>query len=310
MRKTKYIFDPELKKYENTNPPIIPFLLPFIQKLMGVLYTREKSDSEVNVEQIKIPARDGYSIRALIYTPVNIVKNGPCLVFFHGGGFVYQTAPHHFVLARRLAKALNVKTLLVDYRMSPKYKFPTAPEDAYDAYTWLLKNTDKLSVDNQRIVLVGDSAGGNLAAVLCLMARDQGIQLPCAQLLIYPWVDRNMECDSMKEFTDTPMCNSIAIKKYTALYLPYKDYKNVEYFSPVEAPSLEGLPSAYVETAEFDCLRDGGLLYAKLLKEAGVEVELHETRSTMHGYDIAIHSNLVKNLMDKRVAFLEKMLFP
>ena len=310
MGKTEYIFDAELKKYENMNPPIIPFMLPFMQKLMGVLYSREKSDSEVNIEQIKIPAKDGHPIRTLIYTPVNVVKNGPCLVFFHGGGFVYQAAPHHFVLARRLAKALNVKTLFVDYRMSPKYKFPTAPEDAYDVYTWLLKNVHKLAVDKQRIALVGDSAGGNLAAVLCLMARDRGIQLPRAQVLIYPWVDRNMECGSMKKFTDTPMCNSIAIQKYTDLYSSSKDYEHMEYFSPVEAPSLAGLPSAYMETAEFDCLLDGGLLYAQLLKEAGVEVELQETRATMHGYDIVTNSNLVKNLMDKRMAFLKKMLFP
>lgn len=93
MRKRKYNFDPELKKYENLNPPIITFMLPLMQKLMGVLYRLEKSDSEVNIEQIKIPVGDGQSIRALIYTPVNVIKNSPCLVFFHGGGFVYQAAP-------------------------------------------------------------------------------------------------------------------------------------------------------------------------------------------------------------------------
>lgn len=310
MRKTKYNFDPELKKYENLNPPIITFMLPLMQKLMGVLYRLEKSDSEVNIEQIKIPVGDGQSIRALIYTPVNVIKNSPCLVFFHGGGFVYQAAPHHFVLARKLAKALNVRTLFVDYRKSPKYKFPTAPEDAYDAYTWLLNNVDKLDVDKQRIALIGDSAGANLSAALCLMARDRGVQLPCTQVLIYPYVDRNMKAESMKEFIDTPMCNKRAVKKFQELYFPYKDHEHVEYFSQVEAPSLEGLPPAYVEIAEFDCLRDGGLLYVRLLKEAGVQVELHETRATMHGYDIAVDSNIVKNLMAKRVTFLKKVLFP
>ena len=144
--------------------------------------------------------------------------------------------------------------------------------------------------------MVGDSAGGNLATVLCLMARDKGVQFLCAQVHIYPWVDRNMECGSMK--------------KFTVLYSSTKDYEHMEYFSPVGAPSLAGLSSAYVETAEFDCLLDSGLLYAQLLKESGIEVELHETIATMHGYDIAVNSNLVKNLMDKRVAFLKKVLFP
>lgn len=144
--------------------------------------------------------------------------------------------------------------------------------------------------------MVGDSAGGNLAAVLCLIARDKGVQFLCAQVLIYPWVDRNMECGSMK--------------KFTVLYSSTKDYAHMEYFSPVEAPSLAGLSSAYVEIAESDCLLDGGLLYAQLLKAAGVEVELLETIAIMHGYDIAVNSNLVKNLMDKRVAFLKKVLFP
>ena len=144
--------------------------------------------------------------------------------------------------------------------------------------------------------MVGDSAGGNLATVLCLMASDKGVQFLCAQVLIYPWVDRNMECGSMK--------------KFTVLYSSTKDYEHMEYFSPVEAPSLAGLSSAYVEIAESDGLLDGGLLYAQLLKEADVEVELLKTKATMHGYDIAVNSNLAKNLMDKRVASLKKVLFP
>ena len=307
MSKSKYIFNPELKKYEKINPIATPFLMPVMQKLMGTLYSKEASDSEITVENLKVPANDGTMLRVLLYTPTAVVEGGPCLIFLHGGGFAYQAAPHHFVLARRLAKALNVKTIFVDYRLSPKYKFPTAPEDAFSVYQWILANSDKLQIDKKRIAVCGDSAGGNLSTVLCLMARDRAVQIPCGQMLIYPFTDRRMESQSMKEFTDTPMCNSTVGKKFNQLYMPFETHKNIEYFSPMEANSLTQLPPAYVETAEYDCLRDDGIAYAHALRDAGIDVELYETKGTMHGYDIAIDSQLIKECMQKRIRFLNKV---
>ena len=305
MRK-QYQFHPDLKDYEKMNTPIIPFVIPVLQKLMGVLYSREVSDDSAAVSKLTIPARDGAKLRALLYTPANVQKNGPCLLFFHGGGFTYNAAPHHFALARKLAAVLGWKTILVDYRLAPKYQYPTAPNDCFDTYRWLLDHADSLDIDPTRIATCGDSAGGNLATVICLMARDENIQMPNAQMLLYPVTDRRMITDSVKKYTDTPMCNSQDMAKYFALYLKNgAPVENIPYLSPVEAESLADLPDAYVEAAEFDCLRDEGIAYAHAMQDAGVSVEIHEVKAAMHGYDIATDSGLVKELIEQRVNFLK-----
>ena len=304
MKKTAYPFHPELKKYEKQTIPVLPLLVPVLQKLMGVLYGAEASDQSVDVSRLKIPARDDFQLRGLLYSPVEASKNGPCLLFLHGGGFAYNAAPHHFALARNFARRLGWKTILVDYRLAPKHKYPTAPEDCWDTYCWILKNSNSLGIDPARIAVCGDSAGGNLAAVLCQMARDRGVPLPKAQLLLYPVTDRRMMTDSVKKYIDTPMCNSRDMEKYFELYLNKGSVENIPYLSPIEAASLAGLPDAYVEVAEFDCLRDEGLAYAEEMQRCGVSVQTHEVRGAMHGYDIAVESGLVNQLMELRTAFL------
>lgn len=308
MNHIKYNFHPDLKDYENQNMPVIPFVIPLLQKLMGILYRREKSDIDVTVSQLTIPSKDGCNLRALMYTPINANKTTPYLLFFHGGGFVYNAAPHHFALARNMAKALGWKTILLDYRLAPKYKYPTAPEDCFSTYHWILHNADSLNINPTQIAVCGDSAGGNLATVLCLMARDRGIQIPMAQMLLYPVIDRRMKTHSYQKYTDTPMCNSKDMKKYFDMYVNNNSPVDIKYLSPIESDSLIGLPPAYVETAEYDCLHDEGISYAEAMQNAGVYVEIHETQNTMHGYDIAINSNLIKDLINQRVAFLQKFI--
>ena len=135
------------------------------------------------------------------------------MIFIHGGGFAYQAAPHHFSLARRFAKKLNCKVFMVDYRLAPKYKFPQAPNDSFTCYRWILDHAGQLKIDKSTIVICGDSAGGNLATVVSIMARDKEIQLPCAQVLLYPVTDRRMHTESMKQYADTPMCNTKDMEK-------------------------------------------------------------------------------------------------
>lgn len=305
-KKTSYEFNSELKKYAKMNIPVMPKLLPMIQMMMGVLYGKEKSDETVTVEKLKITTKDGYAMRAIMYSPVEVSPDVPCLIFYHGGGFVYPCAPHQYVLARRLAAGLSAKVLLIDYRLAPKYRFPLAVEDAYDAYLWVLQQGKKLGINPEKLLVCGDSAGGNLATAVCLMARDRHQPQPRGQMLLYPFVDRDMESESMRQCTDTPLCNTPSLKVFLESYTSDAVEANPGYFVPLEADSLQGLPPAYIETAEFDCLRTGGLRYAKRLREAGVTVELHETKGTMHGYDIATESKLVKNLMNQRVEFLKR----
>ena len=131
--------------------------------------------------------------------------------------------------------------------------------------------------------------------------------MPCGQMMMYPVTGIGMETESMKKYTDTPMCNSRDAEKYDKLYRPDPSAGKLEYTSPIQAESLAGLLSAYIETAEFDCLRDGGILYAERLRKFGVPVELHNTEGTMHGFDIVLDSPIVRNCVDRRTAFLKKI---
>lgn len=305
-KRTEYPIHPDFKRWTKMNPPLNKVMVPIIQKLMGPLFALEKSTDTLTVEKVNIPVDENDSIRAILYSPKDVEDNAPCLVYYHGGGFVLPAAPYHYSLAREYAERVKCKVLFVDYRLAPKYQFPVAPEDSYAAYMWVLENAKKLGIDPNRIAVAGDSAGGQLATVVSLMARDRNQPIPRGQMLIYPAAG-NVETESVKEFVDTPMCNSRDMVKYANFYRPDPTVGENTYASPIEADTLENLPETYVETAEFDCLRDGGILYADRLKESGVSTELYNTKGTMHGYDIVLDSPIVRESVDHRVAFLKKI---
>lgn len=307
--KKNYDFHPDLRTFEKMKPPVIPAIIPGLQKLMRVLYHLEKSDEKVSVSKFHVPAKDDAKMRVLIYEPKASVQNPPCLLFFHGGGFVYNASPHQFRLARSFAEMAGCTTILVDYRLAPDYKFPTAAEDCFAVYRWVLGNSDELGIDPNRITVCGDSAGGNLSFSVCLMARGHRIPMPRAQMLLYPVTDRRMKTESMRKYTDTPMCKRGDMEKYFRMYLPTDDLTPdmIPYVSPIEAESLKGIPDTYIEVAEFDCLHDEGVELAHRLKDEGVAVELHETSGTMHGYDIAGNCSLMREYMASRLRFLKNV---
>lgn len=307
MKGRKYIFHPDLKPYEKLKAVLNPLLGRVLQTLMGVSYGMEKDDDGVSVTRYRISATDGANIRLLFYASKQCAERMPCLFFLHGGGFVFNAAPHHFALARRFTKELQVKTVFVDYRLAPKYKFPTAPNDCLSAYRWVISNAENLGVDAEKMLVCGDSAGGNLATVLCLMAKDAGLTLPKAQMLLYPFVDRRMNTESYLRYTDTPMCNSKDMEKYLKMYVKNLEATQIPYLSPIEG-SLVGMPPAYIEVAQYDCLRDEGIKYSEALEQCGVYAELHEIKAAMHGYDIAKDSGLLKEIMEVRLRFFQKIL--
>lgn len=307
MKRTVYPIHPDFKKYEKFNPPLNPIILPIMQKFMIVLIDQEKSDHEIDVIKLRIPVENG-EIKALLYSPIGIAENSSCLIYYHGGGFVLPAAPSHFHWAREYAKQVGCKVLFVDYRLAPKYPFPIPSEDSFKAYTWLLDHAHEYSIDNNRIAVGGDSAGGELATVVCLMAMDHAIKIPCAQMLIYPVTAHKLETQSVKDFVDTPLCNSRDLEKYQNYYAKDEKAGKWEYLSPLDSGKLDQMPPTYLETAEFDCLRDCGILYANKLSSLGVVTLLNQTKGTIHGYDINLESDIVKGSINHRVKFLQSYL--
>ena len=232
---------------------------------------------------LSIPAPHG-SIPARIYTPKRLRQTAglaPCLVFFHGGGFVIGNLDSHDVACRQLAHEGELIVISVDYRLAPEHKFPAAPEDAIAATKWVAANAQQLGVDAARVFVGGDSAGGNLAAVTAIAVREAGPKL-AGQVLIYPATDFAMNHPSHREPETSLLLTHSVIKWFIDHYMGDAD-RNDWRASPVRA-KLEGLPPAYVLVAGADPLRDEGNEYAERLTQAGVAVTYRFFPGQFHGF--------------------------
>ena len=284
----KYPINKEFSPYSRMTPPIQNAKMAgwMGSKMKPPRWVQKNRDHEVSIKKENIKSYDGAEISVVVIDPYGLEEVSPCLVYFHGGGFFFEGAGYHYKLAKQYALECECRVIFVQYRLAPKNPHPTPAEDCYAALRWTFENSGKLNVDTTRIAVGGDSAGGALAAAVCHMARDRGTDMPLFQLLVYPVTDRRMNYDSCRKYTDTPMWNAKLSVKMWQGYVQDENAPDIAYASPMEAQSFEKLPRAYVETAEFDCLHDEGIAYANALLEAGVSVELNETRGTMHGFDI------------------------
>ena len=218
-----------------------------------------------------------------------------------------EAAGYHYCNAIRYAKEVGCKVVFPLYPLAPQYPFPAFYEDCYAAFTWAYDHAEELGIDIDHIGIGGDSAGSTLAVGVCLMTRERNHPVKFRfQMLPYPYLDARNESESCKRFTDTPMWNSSLSNTIAPMTKVDKNDPNYIWYSPVEADSFEGLPPAYIETAEFDCLHDDGILYADLLKKAGIEVTLNETKGTMHGFDIATKAPTTLAAIAQRIAFMKR----
>jgi len=232
---------------------------------------------------LSIPAPHG-SIPARIYAPKRLRKTGglaPCLVFLHGGGFVIGNLDSHDVACRQIAHDGELIVISVDYRLAPEHKFPAAPEDAIAATKWVAANARELGIDPGQLFVGGDSAGGNLAAVTAIAARETGPAL-AGQVLIYPATDFAMNHPSHSEPETSLLLTHSVIKWFIDHYMGDAD-RNDWRASPARA-TLAGLPPAYVLIAGADPLRDEGKEYADRLKQAGVAVTCRYFPGQFHGF--------------------------
>jgi acetyl esterase/lipase len=221
-----------------------------------------------------------------IYRPAGVPASTPlpAYVCFHGGGWVIGDLDTHDVLGRQITAASGASVVSVDYRLAPEHKFPAAADDAWAATRWVVAHAGELGLDASRLAVGGDSAGGNLAAVVSLLARDAGGPSIALQVLIYPVTDVAAETRSYQDFADGYLLTRDAMRWFVAHYLDARDEAADWRASPLRAPSLAGLPPALVVTAGFDPLRDEGEAYARRLRDAGVRVDSVGYGGMIHGF--------------------------
>ncbi len=251
--------------------------------LVAPLKTKKEEVSAIRDIWIAGPESE---LAALVYSPLSAEDREdllPVIVFFHGGGWVVGSLKSHDAMCRRLANAADAIVLSVDYRLAPEAKYPAAAEDCYAATVWASKFIENFGGDPSRLVVCGDSAGGNLAAVVALMARDRGGPAIAGQVLLYPITDHRFDTPSYIKNGSGYFLTTETMKWFWRHYLATPEQGAEPYASPLRA-DLKGLPPAIVLTAEYDPLRDEANAYASKLQEAGVTVRRIACMGHVHGF--------------------------
>ncbi len=279
--------DPEAKMLlEQLTTVVRPFEELSVEEARAAIVTLSAAAGEgepvARVENRTLPGPRG-EIPVRVYTPEGRAPF-PVLVYFHGGGWVIGNLETHDGLCRHLANAAHCVVVSVDYRLAPEHPFPASGEDAYAATRWVAGNAAALGGDAKRIAVGGDSAGGNLSAVVSLMARDRGGPPIVFQLLVYPATDLPSANMSYRENGEGYFLTAKSMHWFFAHYCGANPDASDPYLCPLRAKNLGGLPPALVVTAEFDPLRDEGEAYAARLREAGVRTKLTRYPGMIHGF--------------------------
>ena len=257
-------------------------------------------------ERTSLARADGTRLNLLVFRPEAGGGCRPALLYYHGGAFALTYGGVHLQNAAAYAQESGCVTVVVDYRLGPKYPCPHGFNDCYRALEWAVERSGELGIDRQRIAVAGDSAGGALAAGVAQKARDTGLVSLCGQMLIYPVIDNGSRTASAVEFLDTPMWTSVSNRRMWTMYL--RDYPDEP--PPYAVPgkdNLCGLPASYIETAEYDPLRDEAMDFAAALTRQGNAPIVNATPGTVHGYDARPRTAIAQESMRRRIAFLREI---
>lgn len=238
-----------------------------------------------DIEDYNILGGPNCKISIRIVRPKGNKKNLPVVMYFHGGGWVLGNKVTHSRLIREIANGANAAIVFVNFTPSPEAKFPVAIDEAYLATKFIAENGEDLNLDPSKIVVAGDSVGGNMAAAVTMMAKENGPDI-LFQLLFYPVTDANFDTPSYKQFATDHFLTREAMKWFWDNYLPDLEARKQPLASPLQASieQLKGLPQALIITGEFDVLRDEGEAYAHKLNEAGVNVTAVRYLGTIHDF--------------------------
>ena len=277
-----------------------------IKKLDPIRIFLRKLDREIYNGDYKVPIR-------LFFPNESMQEQGAkeAILFFHGGGWTTESVETYDRVCARMAQSTGQIVVSVEYRLAPEHRFPTGLEDCYAAAQAMLRGEILPEVTPEHVTIMGDSAGGNLAAAVCLMARDKNELLPGKQILIYPAVNscytEASPYKSVKTNGTGYLLTSVKMEDYVILYQRTEEDRKNPYFAPILAENFRDLPDTLVLTAQYDPLRDEGEAYAKKLKKAGNLVEHHRIKGALHGYfALGIEHLYVQESFQYMNAFLQK----
>ncbi|AMP98264.1 Lipase [Pedobacter cryoconitis] len=240
---------------------------------------------QLDVENIFIPASDkSRTIRLRIYRPKG-KQHLPILLYFHGGAFIYGTPEQYDFIFFRLALAIDLMIISVDYRLAPEHPFPAAMEDGYEALLWLSEYADQIGGNKENILIGGSSAGATIAASITQLARDRKEMKIRHQYLLYPPMSQLLQTSSMNKLTNAPMQTKKAAEWMWKHYLQHKITQPPKYAVPLLAQDFNNLPNATIIVCELDPLKDEGKKYAQELQKADVLVDLLEIKGAVHAFD-------------------------
>jgi acetyl esterase len=272
------ILDMDLPQIQRARRSVAPTVPPYS-------WVTGRVARSVTIGTDALAARDGASLPVRVYRPARATGPLPTVVFFHGGGWVLGSPRMYDPLCSFLAAEVGAVVLNVDYRMAPEHRAPTAALDCVDAVRQVAAHGGRWGSDPSRIAVAGDSAGGNLAAVVCQVVRDEGGPRIASQALLYPGTDATMSQPSIRQHADAPVLTRRKIEVFLQHYRgPDGLSPRDPLLSPLWAADHSGLPPALVQTADLDPLRDEGALYAERLSAAGVPVRLTNYLGAPHGF--------------------------
>lgn len=297
----KYDIDKSFGLFRYFKTPCHPLIFYLALPLLSLLKITLHNDKHLIIKKIKFKDKDNNKINTYLFIPRNLVNqnNKPCLIYIHGGGFVYKGTYHQYQYCKKYALELGCVVYFIDYTVIKKY--PKSINDCISAYQYLINNlSDKYKIDKNNIGLIGDSAGGYLCLDLSYRLNIKFKYMA----LIYPFLDDDLITESMIYCDNTPMWNSTLTKKITPYYFKNEYLINFNKLENVDFVS----DNIYIETCQFDCLHDQGIIFANKIKNDTRNIILNDTLKTMHGYDIKISSPISKENVKKRIENIKKFI--